>query len=134
MAITAPATQGVISLVSSADYRTSSRLYHVMAIHTTRMQGVVAGDEGLYALGILINEPLSGEAMEIFVGPGICPVYCGATTTIRYPLSCNSSGEVINATDDDNIIGYALEAGASGEIVNAFINSFGNTSTISDMQ
>lgn len=107
-------------LVAAADL--SSKQYHVMAFASTagQVKTATAGDT---FIGVLQNDPASGEAAHVkAIGVSLVVAGTGAITA-GAALLANSTGQVANTTTDNaDIIGTALEAsGASGDQILALL-------------
>ena len=72
---------------------------------------------GAYAVGVLQNEPsAAGRAAEVAIN-GKMQVKCGGAVTAGGPVASDASGQAVDATTGDIILGEAMEAGASGEVI-----------------
>lgn len=73
--------------------------------------------DGAHADGVLQNDPdAAGKAAEVAIG-GVVKVNCGGTVTRGGAVASDGSGQAVDATSGDVILGTALETGASGETV-----------------
>lgn len=107
-------------LVAAANL--SAKQYHVMAFASTagQVKTATAGDT---FIGVLQNDPASGEAAFVrSVGVSLVVAGTGAITA-GAALLANSTGQVANTTTDNaDIIGTALEASsASGDQILALL-------------
>jgi len=85
----------------------------------------LSGD-GAYAIGILQNEPAAaGRAAEVAIN-GKTQVKCGGTVTAGGPVASDASGQAVDATSGDVILGEAMEAGASGEVITILFHPRGS--------
>ena len=75
----------------------------------------VTNAAGEYALGVLQNNPASGQAATVAIG-GISKVVLGGTVAINDQISTDASGRAIAATTGHKIVGIARKGGAVGEI------------------
>lgn len=75
----------------------------------------VCNSAGEYALGVLQNDPTSGNAATIATS-GISKVVLGGTVAINDQISTDASGRAIAATTGHKILGIAIKGGAVGEI------------------
>jgi hypothetical protein len=93
----------------------SNQFYAVKAASTAGEVGVVtAGSDD--CIGILYNEPGSGEAAEVAAG-GILKGKAGDSISAGALVSFNSTGKLIPANSTANIvIGYAVEAASADEV------------------
>ena len=104
-------------LVATGDL--SSSQYLVVKASSTAGAVKVAATAATDAiLGVLQNDPASGEAAEVAFS-GICKVKAAASVTFGAPVTFNSTGQVkITTTDGDRIVGIALEASdTAGDII-----------------
>ena len=70
------------------------------------------------AIGILQNKPQSGEFASVSVS-GVMKGYAGAAIVTTKPLTCTTSGFIINVTSGDGVVtgvGKALAAANSGDL------------------
>lgn len=76
-------------------------------------------------LGVLQNDPASGEAAEVAFA-GICKVKAAASVTYGAPVTTNSTGQVaVTTTDGDQIVGIAMEASdTAGDIIRLVLARF----------
>ncbi len=77
-------------------------------------------------IGVLQNDPASGETAEVTIAGGT-KVKAGGTLAVGNPLFTNASGLGVTATVGSGgatfyIVGTAISAGASGEIVTAVVD------------
>jgi hypothetical protein len=68
------------------------------------------------AAGVLLNDPVAGGAATVAYD-GRVTVVCGGTVTRGGEVASDASGEAVDATTDDVIVGYALEAGVDGQVI-----------------
>lgn len=107
-------------LAAAADYSTTGQYRGMVASTAANHTAVLASVAGQSIIGVLRNEPESGEACEI-VESGIAKVILGGTVTRGDRLSVNSAGAFVTASGSGSIAGIALESGASGNIVSMLI-------------
>lgn len=93
---------------------------------------LLAGAGAHHAVGVLQNVPTAaGQAAEVMV-EGVTKAVAGAAITKYAPLSVNSSGKFIAATDATHVVGVALEAaGADGDIVAIWLRYAGEYEVLS---
>jgi hypothetical protein len=77
---------------------------------------VDATGAGALAAGVLLNDPVAGGAATVAYD-GRVTVVCGGTVTRGGEVASDASGEAVDATTDDVIVGYALEAGVDGQVI-----------------
>ena len=75
----------------------------------------VTNSAGEYVLGVLQNNPASGNAATVAIF-GISKVVLGGTVAINDQISTDASGRAIAATTGHKIVGIAIKGGAVGEI------------------
>ena len=81
--------------------------------------------DGAYSIGVLQNEPsAAGRAAEVAIN-GKTQVKCGGTVTAGGPVASDGSGQAVDATTNDIILGEAMEAGASGEVITVLFHPRG---------
>jgi hypothetical protein len=70
-------------------------------------------------VGVLYNDPASGEAAQI-AGPGVVAVLAEASVSAGTAVVCSTTGRVKGGakTANDTVVGYALEASSSaGDLI-----------------
>ena len=113
-----------ISLTAGADL--SSSQYCFVEFNTSG-QAVAAGD-GEDAIGILQNDPTSGQAALVMVGPGISKLRAGAATAAGDYIGCDSTGRGVTAATADRRLGQFIEAaGAANDWVSVLFQKLGAT-------
>ena len=75
----------------------------------------VTNAAGEYVLGVLQNNPTSGNAATVAVG-GISKVVLGGNVTINDSIATDNAGKAVAASTGNKIVGIAIKGGASGEI------------------
>jgi hypothetical protein len=94
---------------------------------TVKLADSATGD--CYVGVILANPNASLTPVEIFVGPGICPIVVGAAITRGYPFACDATATYFNGSgaecDNCNIAGWAVKSGTAAQIIEAFCNNLG---------
>jgi len=112
------ATNGLVATGSLAAYQ-----YYVVKHGSTAGTVKVADTAATDTLvGILMNDPASGEAAEVAV-LGVVRAAAEASVTAGAALTCSSTGRVKATTTDLNqVVGYALEASATaGDLINIVV-------------
>lgn len=103
--------------------------YHIMRASTWRtgipnevnIASNAAATSALGAIGVLMNNPDSGQAASIAY-LGEVKVVAGGAITAGVLITNNSSGRATAAVSGDILVGRALEAaGANGETIRALI-------------
>lgn len=112
--------KNVITETYEAAADLSGKLYHVMRASDAGKcnQGSLNTDINL--IGVLDNEPESGQHASVVVGGERMKVTAGAAITAETPITSNGSGRAIAVQSGTNqvVIGWALEdAGADGDII-----------------
>ena len=79
----------------------------------------LAGD-GEKSIGILQNDPTSGQAATI-VAQGICKAKLGASVTAGQSLASDASGKLIPAASGKTVVAQALEAGSNNELKHVYM-------------
>lgn len=80
----------------------------------------VCNAAGEYVLGVLQNDPTSGQAATVATS-GISKVVLGGTVAINDQISTDASGRAIAATTGHKIVGIARKGGSVGEIGSVFL-------------
>lgn len=105
----------VISMKSGANY--SSTDEHVFVkIDSTDDQAVVCG-AGENGIGVRLNKPGSGEAMEVQIN-GVAMVKLGGTVTVQDLVKSDASGQAVGSVSSGNYYcGQAMRSGVDGDII-----------------
>ena len=102
----------------------SSNQYYVVKQSTSDGDAELADTAGERVLGVLQNDPESGEQAAICVmGPTRLKI--GGTVTAFQPLQADTDGMAIVGTTGDYIFAMALEAGVDGDVIEALITHEG---------
>lgn len=124
MAIKAGAYQSIPGIVATGSLA-SNQYYVVKAGSTagTCKVAVTAATDAI--LGILQNDPASGEAAEVAFS-GVCYALAEASVTYGAPLTCSTTGRVkASTTDKHEIVGIALAASsAAGDKIPVLLSRF----------
>jgi hypothetical protein len=107
-------------LAAAADYTTTGQYRGMVASTAANNTAVLASVAGQQIIGVLRNEPDSGEACEI-VEHGVAKVILGGTVTRGDRLSVDASGAFVTATGAGAICGVAIQSGTSGAIISMLI-------------
>lgn len=115
--------QEIGTLTAAAAY--TSNQYDLVEVNSTADQAVLASVLGQSVMGVLTNDPASGEACSIAYA-GISKVRYGGTVAKGDLLVANASGRAVAASAGGQyVIGRALVAGANGEIGTMLITHAG---------
>ena len=101
----------------------SSHQYHAVQLDEDfRVDVITDANAPQLPIGILQNDPVSGEAAEVALPGEICFAEAGTTITFGQELGMNNDGELIPAaqetgpaTADLYVFAIALEDAADGE-------------------
>lgn len=102
-----------ISLDAGADL--SSSQYRFVKVGTVDGTVVVCGD-GENGIGVLINDPIAGQAAAIATS-GAVKVQAGGNVTRGGRGASSATGLAVTATSGDYVLGTFLENGVNGQIV-----------------
>jgi hypothetical protein len=103
-------------LKAGSDY-SSANNYLLMKIDTSADDQLLTAGAGEECVGIRINKPGSGEAVELAIG-GVAPLKLGGTVTRGGQVKSDASGQGVAASSDkDKAFGQALRSGVSGDII-----------------
>ena len=95
-------------LVASGDL--DAKQYHVVALATTAKAVKIAASGTVAVLGILQNDPKSGEAASV-VCAGMTKAVAGGAIAVGDLLTANSTGQCIATTTANNkVVGKAITA------------------------
>lgn len=75
----------------------------------------LADAAGENAIGVLLNDPASGEAATVAVS-GKVMVTSGGTIAAGAQIQTDASGDALTAATGDVVLGYALEAAVDGQV------------------
>jgi|DEB0MinimDraft_10_1074344.scaffolds.fasta_scaffold03776_6 hypothetical protein len=75
----------------------------------------LADAAGENAIGVLLNDPASGEAATVAVS-GKVMVTSGGTIAAGAQIQTDASGDALTAAAGDVVLGYALEAAVDGQV------------------
>lgn len=107
-------------LVAGADL--SAKQYHVVMLVTTAKQvkastGATAGN-----IGILQNDPASGEAASV-VGGGMTKAYAGGNINAGDFVTANTTAQCVATTTANNkTVGKALTGATAGQLFEVFVS------------
>ena len=114
-----------VTLVSAADYATTSKQFYFVTVGapgtgSTTPTATLVASATAKPFGILQNAPKAAYEAEVTVS-GISKVVAGGTIAVGDSLGSNASGAavaLVQGTDTTKyIVGTALSAGASGDII-----------------
>jgi hypothetical protein len=107
--------QSVKSFIAGESF--ASKQFYAVMMTSTNNTVVVAGTpaaEGTHVIGIIQNEPASGEAASVVIG-GTSKLVMAANCSIGEKImSSSGKGTPVDA-DTKSVIGIALEANAAGD-------------------
>lgn len=108
-------------LAAAADYTSTGQYRGMVASTAANNTAVLASAAGQSIIGVLRNEPDSGEACEIVVA-GVAKVICGGTVTRGDRLSVDGNGAFVTASGAGMVCGVALQSGTSGALISMLID------------
>lgn len=79
---------------------------------------------GEAAIGVLQNDPVSGDAAGVAIG-GVTKIQLGATLAAGAKFSASAAGLAIAPTTGYQILGTIVEGGVSGEVGSAVFDTDG---------
>lgn len=115
----------------SAGSDLSAKQYHAVQLDEDfRVDAITNANAPQIPVGILQNDPVSGEAAEV-AGPGsVAVAELGGTVTYGQHLVCNDDGELIAGpfeaaigTADLYVVAQALQDGVDGEKIKVLVLS-----------
>jgi hypothetical protein len=110
-----------ISLTAAADL--SAKQYYFMKVDSNG-KAAVCGD-GEKAIGVLQNDPASGQAATVGVD-GVTKVVASAAITKGTAVASSSAGKAAAPGTSDVIVGIALtSSGADGDIISVLLYPMG---------
>ena len=108
--------QIVKSLLAGASF--ASKMYYAVMMHSVNNTVVVAGApaaEGTHVVGVIQNEPASGEAASVAIG-GTSKLVMAANCDVGEKIMSNNAGKGTPAdADQKSVIGIALESNTGGD-------------------
>jgi hypothetical protein len=84
----------------------------------------VCNGAGEYALGVLQNDPTSGQAGTVAVS-GVTKVVAGGTVAIGAKVTTTAAGKALTATTGQQILGEAMSGGDADEVISVLLRSSG---------
>lgn len=115
---------GIPGMVATGDL-SAKQFYVVCASSTAGAVKVATTKATDLILGVLQNDPTSGQAAEIACA-GVCMAASEASVTFGAKLTCSTTGRVtlVNA-DKDEVVGVALRASVSaGDVIPIMLSRF----------
>ena len=85
----------------------------------------LADSAGENCMGVVINDPASGEEATVVVS-GKTVVTAGGTIAAGASIATDASGDAVTAASTNIIMGYALEAGVDGQVIAVELIQGGN--------
>lgn len=96
---------------------TTTSRYLLVKVASTAGQVKVSDAVTDKCLGVLYNEPKSGQAAEIAAG-GVVKIKAGGSVTFGAYVGPHTNGTIVAKTTDGNkAVGLALQAADSGDII-----------------
>lgn len=93
----------------------------------------VCNTAGEKALGVLYNDPTSGQAATVAYD-GVVRVVAGGVVAIGDSIATDNQGRAVNATTGQTILGEALSAAtAAGQIVSVLLRPYAATGTVVEL-
>lgn len=111
-----------MNAVAGADLSASQYLFVVQS--STARQVTVAGTAGLSCLGVLLNDPVSGQAACVAIN-GRVKVFAGASFDPGVKVMTDNAGKATTATSTNNVMGTAVTAGVNGQICEIMLDKSG---------
>lgn len=99
------------TLLAASDL--SAKQFYAVKVDSSGTLALAGAGEN--ALGILQNDPTSGQAGNLMIVGHSLAIY-GGTVTAGQNLMANSSGQLITHTGTNAVIAVAIESGVSGDI------------------
>ena len=106
------------TLAAVSDLR-SYQFYHVMMDGSGTI-ALATGADSTAPIGILLNEPNTGEGCQISMPGELCQAYVADTCSAGNPVTIDdaATGGIENAaTNADVVVGWATEDGVTGETI-----------------
>lgn len=108
----------------------SAKQYHAVLLDEDFRVDAITNGNAQVPIGILQNDPISGEAAEVALMGEVCFAEAGGSITYGNALSVNNDGELIAApfeaaigTADLYIIAFALEDASDGDHFKVLVTS-----------
>jgi hypothetical protein len=109
-----------VTLIAGADL--SALQYTFVTLNSAGQ--VVAPGAGAGVVGVLQNDPASGQAALVDIA-GITKVVAGAAITTGARVMTTSAGKAITGTATNNLLGIALETGADTRVIRVLLQPTG---------
>ncbi len=104
-----------IDLNASADLSAAAKQNTFVAVSGNKTANTCGA--GGDAVGVQLNKPVSGQPIEIGVGPEV-PITLNATLSAGAEVMSNASGQAVAWVTANRSLGYLLEGGVAGDVVN----------------
>lgn len=112
----------------------SAKQFYAVKVNSSK--AIVLAGAGENALGVLQNDPTSGQAAEVMV-VGVSKVKLGATVVAGENVMADAAGKLVPATGVNAVLGVCLQGGDAneiGEIALVSRTGVGNTVSYSVVQ
>ena len=119
-----------VSLVSAADYNTTSKQFYFVTVTapgtgSTTPTATLVASATAKPVGVLQNAPKAGFEAEVTVS-GITKVVAGGTIAVGDQIGSDGNGKAVTLTAGTDttkyVVGTALSAGVSGDVITVAIS------------
>lgn len=110
-----------VNAVAGADLSAAQHL--LVKQHSVAGQVVLAGD-GENAIGVLLNDPTSGQAATVAIG-GKVKVIAGGTVAIGARVASDANGKAVTAATGDYVLGTAVNGAAANAMLEVVFDKNG---------
>jgi Uncharacterized conserved protein (DUF2190) len=110
-----------ISAVAGANLSGSQYLF--VKQHSVAGEVVVAGN-GENALGVLVNDPVAGQAATVAIA-GKMKVIAGGTVAIGALVSADAAGKAVVPATGEYALGFAVTAGVANQVMEILLINSG---------
>lgn len=112
----------IASFISAADY-SASGINTLMILSNAADNQVTQATADTEAIGVLMNNPKSGEAAAVALGDTV-KVYLSGSITRGDRVSSYTGGKVIALGSQHNVFGLALESGSDGDLIEVLVQKY----------
>jgi len=108
------------SVAAAADYSSTGQ-YLLVDINSSG-QAVLVASQGAKAVGVLDNDPESGNAARVIFS-GVAKVTAGGDITAGAKITTGADARAETAASGDHVIGTALTSGGDGDIIEVLLGT-----------
>lgn len=108
------------SVPAAADYSTTGQF--LLVDINSSSQAVLVAAQGAKAVGVLDNDPESGNAARVIFA-GVAKVTAGATIAAGNKITTGADARAEVAATGDHVVGTAITGGGDGDIIEVLLGT-----------